>query len=176
MSKHYTLKKVNELAGGDVGFVKVLVQTFLEEIPLDMNSMEFSVNAGDAAMAYQYAHKMKPSFQLFEIEVLNYIKIIESWSAEEIGQKEAEFALKNILEKSNAAIVEMKNDFKFMLAEIITIGDEILIGQIVDTNSAFISTELNKIGIDVYQISSVSFSRCSISSRFSNYYRRFRSY
>jgi len=43
-----------------------------------------------------------------------------------------------------------------MLAEIITIGDEILIGQIVDTNSAFISTELNKIGIDVYQISSVS--------------------
>ena len=111
MSKHYTLKKVNELAGGDVGFVKVLVQTFLEEIPLDMNSMEFSVNAGDAAMAYQYAHKMKPSFQLFEIEVLNYIKIIESWSAEEIGQKEAEFALKNILEKSNAAIVEMKNDF-----------------------------------------------------------------
>ena len=43
-----------------------------------------------------------------------------------------------------------------MLAEIITIGDEILIGQIVDTNSAFIATELNKIGVDVYQISSVS--------------------
>lgn len=43
-----------------------------------------------------------------------------------------------------------------MLAEIITIGDEILIGQIVDTNSAFIAVELNKIGIDVYQISSVS--------------------
>ncbi|MFT5238333.1 MAG: nicotinamide-nucleotide amidase, partial [Flavobacteriaceae bacterium] len=29
-----------------------------------------------------------------------------------------------------------------MLAEIITIGDEILIGQIVDTNSAYISQEL----------------------------------
>lgn len=42
-----------------------------------------------------------------------------------------------------------------MLAEIITIGDEILIGQIVDTNSAFISKELNKIGISVYQITSV---------------------
>lgn len=43
-----------------------------------------------------------------------------------------------------------------MLAEIITIGDEILIGQIVDTNSAFIATELNKIGVDVFQISSIS--------------------
>lgn len=42
-----------------------------------------------------------------------------------------------------------------MIAEIITIGDEILIGQIVDTNSAFIGKELNKIGVDVHQISSV---------------------
>ncbi len=42
-----------------------------------------------------------------------------------------------------------------MNAEIITIGDEILIGQIVDTNSAFIGKELNKIGVSVYQITSV---------------------
>ncbi|MFS4494053.1 competence/damage-inducible protein A [Maribacter sp. 2308TA10-17] len=42
-----------------------------------------------------------------------------------------------------------------MLAEIITIGDEILIGQIVDTNSTFIAKELNKIGVSVYQITSV---------------------
>lgn len=42
-----------------------------------------------------------------------------------------------------------------MHAEIITIGDEILIGQIVDTNSAFIAKHLNKIGVSVYQITSV---------------------
>ena len=42
-----------------------------------------------------------------------------------------------------------------MQAEIITIGDEILIGQIVDTNSSFISKELNKIGVSVYQITSI---------------------
>ena len=42
-----------------------------------------------------------------------------------------------------------------MRAEIITIGDEILIGQIIDTNSAFIAKELNKIGVSVYQITSV---------------------
>jgi nicotinamide-nucleotide amidase len=42
-----------------------------------------------------------------------------------------------------------------MFAEIITIGDEILIGQIVDTNSAYICKELNKIGVSVYQITSV---------------------
>lgn len=42
-----------------------------------------------------------------------------------------------------------------MVAEIITIGDEILIGQIVDTNSAHIAKELNKIGVSVHQITSV---------------------
>ncbi len=43
-----------------------------------------------------------------------------------------------------------------MNAEIITIGDEILIGQILDSNSAFIAKKLNSIGIEVHQISSVS--------------------
>ncbi|MDN3492502.1 competence/damage-inducible protein A [Winogradskyella bathintestinalis] len=42
-----------------------------------------------------------------------------------------------------------------MQAEIITIGDEILIGQIVDTNSAFLGKAFNKIGISIYQITSV---------------------
>jgi nicotinamide-nucleotide amidase len=43
-----------------------------------------------------------------------------------------------------------------MLAEIITIGDEILIGQIVDTNSAWMAKQLNDIGIRIKQVSSVS--------------------
>lgn len=43
-----------------------------------------------------------------------------------------------------------------MLAELITIGDEILIGQIVDTNSAWMAQKLNLAGINVKQISSVS--------------------
>jgi len=43
-----------------------------------------------------------------------------------------------------------------MKAEIITIGDEILIGQIIDTNSAWLGSELSKIGVQVVQISSVS--------------------
>lgn len=53
-----------------------------------------------------------------------------------------------------------------MLATIITIGDEILIGQIVDTNSAWIAQELNKIGVSVYEILSVSDEREHILSAF----------
>lgn len=42
-----------------------------------------------------------------------------------------------------------------MRAEIITIGDELLIGQVVDTNSAWMARELNMIGIKVEQITSI---------------------
>ena len=42
-----------------------------------------------------------------------------------------------------------------MRAEIITIGDELLIGQVVDTNSAWMAERLNEIGIELYQITSV---------------------
>jgi nicotinamide-nucleotide amidase len=42
-----------------------------------------------------------------------------------------------------------------MKAEIITIGDELLIGQVVDTNSAYLASELNKIGFSVIQITSI---------------------
>ncbi len=42
-----------------------------------------------------------------------------------------------------------------MKAEVITIGDEILIGQIIDTNSAFIASELDSIGVLVRRILSI---------------------
>ncbi|NND78234.1 MAG: competence/damage-inducible protein A [Flavobacteriales bacterium] len=42
-----------------------------------------------------------------------------------------------------------------MKAEIITIGDEILIGQTIDTNSAWIGEELNKIGVEINRITSI---------------------
>ena len=42
-----------------------------------------------------------------------------------------------------------------MRAEIITIGDELLIGQVVDTNSAWMAQKLNEHGIELYQITSV---------------------
>lgn len=53
-----------------------------------------------------------------------------------------------------------------MRADIITIGDEILIGQVVDTNSAFLGKTLNKIGVEVRQISSLSDNKTAILDAF----------
>ena len=43
-----------------------------------------------------------------------------------------------------------------MQAEIISIGDEILIGMTVDSNAAWMGSELTSLGIEVYQMTSIS--------------------
>ena len=53
-----------------------------------------------------------------------------------------------------------------MKATIVTIGDEILIGQIIDTNSAFIAKSLDKIGIEIHEVLSVSDDRNHILETF----------
>jgi nicotinamide-nucleotide amidase len=42
-----------------------------------------------------------------------------------------------------------------MKASIITIGDELLIGQTIDTNSAWIGHELSNLGFDVWKITTI---------------------
>lgn len=59
-----------------------------------------------------------------------------------------------------------------MLCDLITIGDEILIGQIVDTNSAWMAQQLNALGIGVNRIVSVSDKHNEIISAFSESVQR----
>jgi nicotinamide-nucleotide amidase len=49
-----------------------------------------------------------------------------------------------------------------MNAELITIGDELLIGQTVDTNGSWMGEQLNLLGIKVSQISSIRDDRTHI--------------
>ena len=55
-----------------------------------------------------------------------------------------------------------------MKAAIVTIGDEILIGQIVDTNSGFIAKTLDKIGIEIAEMLSISDNKKHILDTFAN--------
>ncbi len=52
----------------------------------------------------------------------------------------------------------------FMQTEIITIGNELLIGQVIDTNSAWMGEQLNKEGFSIHRITSISDSAEEIKS------------
>ncbi len=112
MSKGYSLDSVNELSGGDNEFIKVLVQTFLEEIPSDLDSMTKAVNNNDPQTAYQFAHKMKPNLQLFDIDLLKEIKRIEAWSRTGKPKEEIISVLNHIVSTVNSAIKDLQSDFQ----------------------------------------------------------------
>ena len=59
-----------------------------------------------------------------------------------------------------------------MRAEIITIGDELLIGQVVDTNSAWMAQILNENGIEVHQITFIHDDRAHILSALDDAFNR----
>jgi nicotinamide-nucleotide amidase len=55
-----------------------------------------------------------------------------------------------------------------MKAAIVTIGDEILIGQIIDTNSGFMAKALDKIGVQTHEMLSISDDKTHILDTFSS--------
>ncbi|RXR23307.1 CinA family nicotinamide mononucleotide deamidase-related protein [Flavobacterium stagni] len=60
-----------------------------------------------------------------------------------------------------------------MKAAIVTIGDEILIGQIIDTNSAYIAKSLDRIGVQTYEMRSISDQREHILQTFQELQNQF---
>jgi nicotinamide-nucleotide amidase len=57
-------------------------------------------------------------------------------------------------------------------AEIITIGDELLIGQVINTNAAWMAAEFNRAGISIYQVTTISDDRNHIISALNEASRR----
>ena len=108
----YNLAGVEEMAGGDQDFVKVVVQTFLEEIPPDLEAMNEAVTAGNPKEAYQYAHKMKPNLQMFGLELMPQIRMIEEWSKSGKNRGEVQEAALVITAKYRKAEGELKQDFE----------------------------------------------------------------
>ena len=89
----------------------MVVQTFIEEIPPDLLAMNEAVAADNAGQAYQYAHKMKPNLQMFGLELMPQIRIIEEWSKSGKDKKEVEEAAEIITSRVRTAENELKEDF-----------------------------------------------------------------
>lgn len=80
MGKNYAIESLKEISGDDPEFMKVVAQTFLEEIPPDLASLEEAIINDNKELAYQFAHKMKPNLEMFGIDLMKQITGIESWT------------------------------------------------------------------------------------------------
>ncbi len=112
MSKHYSIEKIKEVAGGDLDFMAIVAQTFLEEIPPDLASMKEAIENDNKELAYQFAHKMKPNFEMFGINLKKDITAIESWSKTSKNKGVIEAHLETIISTIQIVLEELKADFK----------------------------------------------------------------
>ncbi len=112
MTKYYARENLEEIADGDNDFLIILAQTFLEEIPTDLNSMEEAIQNENRELAYQFAHKMKPNIEMFGIEALKDITSIETWSKTSKSKASVIPYLENVLDTLNRVFNELKEDFQ----------------------------------------------------------------
>ncbi|GAA3626866.1 Hpt domain-containing protein [Flavivirga jejuensis] len=111
MEQHYKLFRVRELADNDEDFIKALAETFLVEVPEDVERLKKAVAEEDYYNAYQAAHKMKPTIDLFELGVLDILIEVQDWGKFEKRDLDITTQLNTVISAVEYAISEIRSDF-----------------------------------------------------------------
>jgi len=111
MSKHYSPDNLTEIAGGDADFIGVVAQTFLDEIPADLEAMEEAVENDNKELAYQFAHKMKPNLEMLGIDVLKEISAIEAWTKTSKSKSAINPSVQKVSSTLQTVFGELRADF-----------------------------------------------------------------
>ena len=111
MEQHYKLHRVRELADNDEEFIATLAEAFLEEVPVDADRLKKAVAEKDYQEAYQAAHKMKPTIDLFEIGVLETLIEVQDWGKFTQTEVDITGPLNIVINAVDNAVAEIKSDF-----------------------------------------------------------------
>ncbi len=112
MAEHYSIERLEVIADGDKDFLKVLAETFLDEIPDDFENMLNAIENENRKLAYQFAHKIKPNLEMFGAELEKDMTAIESWSKTTKNKSFISENLENTTTRVYAMIKELKKDFE----------------------------------------------------------------
>ncbi len=111
MEQHYKLFRVRELADNDEDFIATLAETFLEEIPEDAERLKKAVAEVNYQEAYQAAHKMKPTVDLFELGILDTLIEVQDWGKFTKTDLDITPQLEIVISAVDKAVAEIKSDF-----------------------------------------------------------------
>ncbi len=111
MEQHYKLFRVRELADNDEDFINTLAETFLEEVSVDAERLKKAVAEKDYQEAYQAAHKMKPTIDLFELGVLDTLIEVQDWGKFTKTDVDVTEQLDVVMTAVHNALAEIKSDF-----------------------------------------------------------------
>ena len=107
----YNLSGIRGIANGDEDFLKLLVKTFIAEVPADVTGLVDAVDNGNAALAYQYAHKLKPNFMSFGLDLEYDLNIVENWSQGKAEKEMADTSARKIHSAMKRVVDDLREDF-----------------------------------------------------------------
>ena len=107
----YSIENLKEVMGDDPEFISVVVQTFLDEIPQDLEGLKAAVAEGDRKRAYGFAHKMKPNIEMFGVDLIKNIRSIETWSRSSKDVDAVQGLVDEVDQTLNAVFTALRQDF-----------------------------------------------------------------
>lgn len=113
MALQYNLSKVYEISENDSDFALQIVSLFLEEVPVEIQSMKNAIELKDYTQAYASAHKIKPTLDLLGMDIAYDDNVqIMNWTKEEGKRKEIKDVFRSLKTRIGDAVEEIKKDFK----------------------------------------------------------------
>lgn len=108
----YNLKSIQETTEGDQEFMKLLIRTFVEEVPQDVQALSQAIENENAPLAYQIVHKMKPNLQMFGLNLTAEIERLETWPQNSLSKNDILPYASKISSTIYTVVNELKKDFK----------------------------------------------------------------
>ena len=113
MALQYNLSKVYEISENDKDFALKIVSLFLEEVPVEIQSMKNAIELKDYTQVYASAHKIKPTLDLLGMDIAYEDNmLIMNWTKAEGKRKEIKDVFKSLKTRIGDATDEIKKDFK----------------------------------------------------------------
>ncbi|MGB0978704.1 MAG: Hpt domain-containing protein [Croceimicrobium sp.] len=107
--KVYNLAQLEELGGGDAEFVSMMVDTFLEHTPGQLEEMKSAHSSGDSATLGAIAHKIKPNVDMFGIDAITQdIRDLEQMGKNGIINAETQEKMQKVEAELTIAFEQLK--------------------------------------------------------------------
>jgi HPt (histidine-containing phosphotransfer) domain-containing protein len=106
----YDLTQIIELSNNDPHFIKLMVETFLEEMPVDLDHLALAMEEEDRENVQRYAHKIRPSLEMFGLQGHHNALVLESWGkGEETKDVHKDFMF--LYQELQETLIQLKRDF-----------------------------------------------------------------
>ncbi|WP_292891774.1 Hpt domain-containing protein [Nonlabens sp.] len=106
----YDLSQIIELSDNDPDFIKLMVGIFIQEMTVDLDRLELAVTEKDRENVQRYAHKIRPSLEMFGLSGYHNALVLEKW-AKSAAMKDISADFKHLSQELQETLIQLKRDF-----------------------------------------------------------------